>query len=156
MVLSVFTDGDELQIQPVLGIHQQPIFRPSVLVGNESFTGWVKFHTGHIPSDELFEALCIRAIGDPPKNKQREIREHLQDIVGPRVLKQSLEIHLNPRWNSTDQPQVFTCRFAHNGIDLRLPIFNRIGLPRGQAVALQILRDVMGHNAAQPAQWHPS
>ena len=89
-------------------------------------------------------------------HEQGQIGEHLLHGVFARVLEEALEIHLHPRWDAAHQPQVLRARLADHGIDLGFPIFDAVGLPGRQPVGLKISGHVVGHDATEPAQMHPS
>ena len=85
-------------------------------------------------------------------HKQRQVGKHLLHRGLARVRQQALEIHLHPRRNAADEPQVLQASLLHHRIQLGLPVFNAVGFPRRQSVGLQVAGHVVRHNPTQPAQ----
>ena len=63
---------------------------------------------------------------------------------------EAFEIHLQPRRDARDQGHVGRDGLIDNGLHLLLPVLDAIGTVGGLAVAPQVKRHAMGHDAREP------
>ena len=156
ILLKILARWNELEENTIAYIQQHAFHIRGLLEREEALRGGVQFHPWNLEPQQLFEPLRIRAIRHAAVDKEGKVGEHLLDSGFASVRKKTFEVHLHPRRDAAHQPQVFFASLFHNGLHLVFPILDAIGLPRRQAVALQIARDMMRHNATEPAQRHPS
>ena len=156
LILKIPVRRNEFEENAVVHIEQHAFHLRCILVGQEPLRRRVQFHPRNVKSQQLSKARLVRSKRDTSMHKQRQVGKDLLHGALARVFQQTLEIHLHPRWDSTDESQIFGACLSNHRIHLRLPILDAIGFPRRQAVGLQVRWHVVCNDAAQPPQVHPS
>ena len=156
MLVKVLAGRDELEEDAVVHVEQHAFHVGRILVRQEPFRGGVKLDARDLEPEQLLEPLGVGPVGDAPVDEQRQVGEDVLDGGRTSVLQQPLEVHLHPGRDAAHQPQILGAGLFHNGVHLRLPVFDAIGLPGGQPVPLQVGGHVVGDNAAEPSQMDAS
>ena len=149
LLLEIFVRWNELEENAISDVEQQTLLILCVLPGQKPLTRRIQLHRRDLRTDQRPKPFAVRLKSHPTIDEQTEIRKHLHHVRRARVGQQPLEVHLHPRRNPTDEPQVLPRRFAHNRFHLLFPILDAVRLPLRQPVALQIGRHVVGHNPTQ-------
>ena len=142
--------GDELEIDTAGRVQQQALIITPVLPGDETLTGGEQLDAVHVPTNERAHAVAIGRIVHTAVHEERKSGEHLPDVALARACEQPLEVHLRPRRYAADQAHVRVHRFGDDGLHLALPVGDGVRGPGRHAVALEVRRHMVGHDAAQP------